>query len=220
MNPKIAFGLFLLLVAALILTACKITGGTVSEPDIEECQSLTNLSKDNCYLDHNKCSKIQESWEEQRKKEIALQLVLNQVHPEQIAEILNAHDLCEGIEDTYWNDICHHNLGVANNKDTYCALVSDEEQKEDCLFQVAIATNNTVLCEFLSTEKMSNCLFKVAVNMKEVMICQELPSVISRDSCRVKVAEASCDKAICELIGTGLIKENCLKRVNDASCSK
>lgn|SRR4030067_734341 len=31
---------------------------------------------------------LQESWEEQRKKEIALQLVLNQVHPEQIAEIL------------------------------------------------------------------------------------------------------------------------------------
>jgi len=208
-----------LMIGMLLLTACDLTGSTVAD----ECSDLDNdFLKDDCYLENLKCSKIKSvivrdscvAELAKTKEDLAVcDLIVTDKTAaycqEQIAEITNNHDLCNEIDDVYWSNNCHYNLAVENDKDVYCSLITSEDRKVDCFEEIALATNNQLLCEFLPTNKQDGCIMRIALNKMDINVCQEVNVPLNREVCKLRIAKKSNNEKMCDQISISVVKSSC-----------
>ena len=88
------------------------------------------------------------------------------------------------------------------------------KQQLDCRKEIALATNNELLCEYLGPVEKDQCVYKIAKATLNVELCTMLEQPINRDSCRLKIARLSENKEYCDLISFKEIKATCLADFN------
>lgn len=212
-----------LLAVVLFVSSCSLTGNVVAN---DQCSTLLDTAKDNCYSENGKCSKVEnQAFRDNcvaglakiKNDEKVCSLIVSDKTKgyclAQLAEINDNRELCSKIEDTYWKDNCNYELGIKDNKANYCALVSNSIQRDECYGRVAIATNDKVVCEYFTDSKRDFCLLQIALNLEDVQTCQELSKPMTRDVCRKRVAIETKDRSLCNLIGFTPVREECFRFV-------
>src|SRR3989338_399204 len=137
----------------------------------DACSPLDGRAKDNCYAEALKCSKVsdvpmRDSCVAELAKKKGDLAVCNLIKSgmtkgycqEQISELKNDQSLCLEIKDQYWQDNCYFSYATKNKKGEECSLVKNGQQKAECFKDVAVATQNALLCDFMSGNDREGCL--------------------------------------------------------------
>lgn len=109
-----------------------------------------------------------------------------------------------------------------------CDKLSDANDKEHCIANVAIETRNPKLCEGLQTEfngqiagisangKYSDiCFSAIAKEIYDYKLCKKMTDGWSKDDCFDTVAKFSKNKDICNEISDSTTKQDCIKTVSE-----
>jgi hypothetical protein len=111
-----------------------------------------------------------------------------------IAIINEDASLCEGMEE-YDRNNCYLPVAHAKKDPSLCNKITYESMKEICLYDTAIMTKNSSLCENMDEFLKYPCLAAVK---GDISICDNMKN--SKDLCYLGIAEVKKDAYICNKI--------------------
>lgn len=134
---------------------------------------------------------------------------------EQLAEINNDPQICEQITYPYWRDTCYYNLALNDDDAEICLEIGNDEQRIDCRYKIALEKNDAHLCTLLPENKADYCLFSVAAATVDAVVCDNISTGLQRDTCRFKIAKITVNKKDCEIIKINEIRTLCHERMEE-----
>tara|TARA_Y100000031_G_scaffold81159_1_gene89517 strand:- start:2061 stop:2696 length:636 start_codon:yes stop_codon:yes gene_type:complete len=123
-------------------------------------------------------------------------------------------EICELIENDVWKGSCFKNIGMSLNDYTLCSKSPFGDDRMECFFDVATATNDPKPCFFIENYlRRGFCIETIAVQLKDISICeledQSPPHIVGQ--CYTSVAVALDDPEVCNKF-KGQTKDYCLSK--------
>tara|TARA_Y100000310_G_scaffold343333_1_gene450476 strand:- start:1212 stop:1895 length:684 start_codon:yes stop_codon:yes gene_type:complete len=223
MRWGIGIGVLGLFVLMFFVTSCDfgLTGGVVIDPN-DNCVSLEDSQREDCYLNQLKCSKItsvalRDSCVAQLalvKSDVDVCDLISRDNTKgfcqfQLINVTGTATDCKNIENTFWSGNCHLNFALSDNDVRLCGTLSGN-QKNLCFEQIAFATNDYFVCHALPDIDEARCIYEIAKEIKDEKACDELKGTLHKSACYSRIAQLKEDVTLCEKVITPLVKGKCL----------
>ena len=215
-------GLLGILAVLLFAAGCDfgLTGGVVVNPN-DNCASLDESSKEDCYLNQLKCSKItttalRDSCVAQLalvKDDVAVCDLVKRDNTKgfcqfQLINLTGSSQDCKSIDNQFWSDNCNLNFALRDNDVKLCGQLSGN-QRNSCFEQIAFATNDYVVCHALPDIDEARCIYEIAKIIKDENACDELKGTLHKSACYSRIAQLKEDVSLCEKVQTPLVRDKC-----------
>jgi len=133
-----------------------------------------------------------------------------------IAEDKNDSSYCPKIKDEYWADVCYKHFADINVDVNQCKGIKNSDYRQECIYNIAIKTNNYEVCDDLGQLKMFECLTNIAKELGNVSICKGVASSSYKPQCVFQIAYKLKDTSICSEMQSNFYKERCINQLKEA----
>ncbi len=79
---------------------------------------------------------------------------------------------CDKIESAYMRAECYRNIALSNNDVSYCNNEIEEGQKDNCIYEVALKSNDVQTCFGLAYD-VADCITEIAIATQSPQTCEE-----------------------------------------------
>lgn len=155
----------------------------VSTKEGNLCDKVENNLKVSCYIDiaettrnESFCNKITE-------------LDSKDYCYYKVAEHSNNGSLCETIQGLKWKNTCYYHTASGKKEISWCDKIKNNlELKGGCYADIAVRTNNELLCNKITTsDKKDLCYYGVGVKKGDELLCTKIQSINLKKECIYRI---------------------------------
>ena len=142
----------------------------------------------------------------------------------------NEPDKCDTLTVSSWKNECFGHFGRLLGDKIMCFKVSSESGRDNCVYDVALSTNDVELCHsivntqagavFEKKRTTVGCVNDLAIMNKDVALCDEIVESVSGDLCRARVAVAADDVRLCDEVGAQIVRDRCIARISGTNSTE
>lgn len=121
--------------------------------------------------------------------------------------------LCEKINNREEKKWCYGNVAVATENTSLCEKIRfDQFRKDKCYWDIAKKKSDDSLCEKVSGEWKNSCYGDVAIEINNISLCEKITDKKTRENyCYYQIAINTKDKSLCDRITSERIRKSCYK---------
>lgn len=125
------------------------------------------------------------------------------------------HLLCEKINNREEKEWCYKNVAVATENSSLCEKIYFSKfYKDKCYWDIAKKKSDYLLCEKVSAEWRNSCYRDVAVQTNNVLLCDKITEKDTRENaCYFYIALNTKDKILCDRITDERRRNSCYKGI-------